>query len=203
MDKSCLVHLLHGCYGRIENILRLLPGHRSLFFERGKEGFALDVIHDDVGGAVFVEAFPDAHHLRNILHLHHLLSLPEEGLHAGFAEALTLGVLRPLQEGGGGGVAAGVALGVELLDGNLPLQVQVIPYVGDAEAALAKHFSYHIVAVEHCAQGEHIAGCRGHPGVKAAVGTGVALNLLHTAQTTVKLHTIRLFSSRFVNRITE
>ena len=186
------MHLLHGGNGRQEDVLCLLPGHGALFLQNGQQGLALDVVHDDVGGAVFVEAFQNPDDLGNVLHLDHLLGLPEEGVDAGLAQLLALDILRPLQIQTHGGIAAGLALGIVLLDGHLSLQIQIKADIGDAEAALAQHFPDYIVAVQHGSQGEGVAGGGRLPGVKAAMRTRVARRLLQTAQTTFKLHSIRL-----------
>ena len=196
------MHLLHGGDGGEENVPGLLPGHGALLLQDGQQRSSFHVIHDDVGGVVLQKALPYPDDFRNTIDLCHLPGLPEEGLHAGDPELFGLLSVPPLQGGAHSGKAADLTAGEVFLDGNFQTQIQIKTNIGDAKAALAQHLAHHIVAIEKIAVGQDIIGSGRFSRVKAAVGTGVALNFFHAAKAAVKLHTNFLFSPCFLHHST-
>ena len=111
----------------------------------GLEGDALDVVHDEIRGIVFVEIAGDGGDVGVADELRQRPGLLLEALGA-VGELLGFGVHghRHRRPDAGGDV-----IGHELLDGHLGVQLGVQGQIGDAEAALAQHPADDVAAVQH------------------------------------------------------
>ena len=111
----------------------------------GLEGDALDVVHDEIRGIVFVEIAGDGGDIGVADELCQRPGLLLEPLRA-VGELLGFGVHghRHRRPDAGGDV-----VGHELLDGHLGVQLGVQGQIGDAEAALAQDAADDIPAVQH------------------------------------------------------
>ena len=166
VDDLQRVHQRHQ-----QRVCLLLVQGSAQTLQVAAQRLALQILHDEVGGAVFLKGAVDPD---NGLQPHELgqgLRLGQELLQA---EAVVLRLFR------GGQLhryrvlaAAHQAGGVVLLDGHAPSGGVVVRDIGDAEAALPQHSAQHISAVENAAgpQGEGVLP-RVRRRVVAAVGAG-------------------------------
>ena len=191
VDDVRLMDILQGLHDGLQQLQQLLRLHGAGAADPLRQGLAMEVLHDDIGGIVLLEAAADMDHRRLILEFGQGPGFPQE-------PGLTGGILLPDL----GGIASDIAghrmvtgdhkAGVVLLDRHRGLQIGIPAQVSDAKAALAQHPAHHILAPEHRAHGElmRLVVLIRRP---AAVLTEGSVGHGHTAGASPLLHVFPLF----------
>ena len=147
MDDAGVVHLVKRVHDRQHELKDCLRLHPAVLFEICRQRIALQIFHDDVGGVVLgkvIAYIDDAVFLREF---GDILRLSEE-LFLAVLEVLALVLVIQRDVIAQRIVAVGVAVGIELLDGDLQLKVQIEADIRDAEAAFADGVAHQIFVVE-------------------------------------------------------
>ena len=176
------VHLLHGGNHRPENLLRSLPVHRPIPEEPGFQGLALHEFHDNIGRTVFLEQVENPHHPGNTIGLDHLPGFLQEHLHSVLpgVKGLLTGIPGQIP---GAGTPAHLPGRIVLLDGDFALQGDIPADIGNAETALAQHPACHVLSGQNGLRRQGVLHVLVLGRVIAAVRTGIALKIFHTAET--------------------
>ena len=136
VQKIVPMHFLQGLAQVQGQMPRLVRGERPRFLQPGLQGGAVQVLHHDVGGAVFAEHVMDVHDMRGA----------ETGDDSRFFQGVVLRAAKVFPVGSRHGDAGTGAHGAhdgrkQFLDGDGPPEFPVRALVRDAEAAFAQHAS--------------------------------------------------------------
>ena len=116
----------------------------SVFRQIGFETHAIDVFHDEVGRAVFLEIVLHRDDIGGALQLGKNFCFLQKPLHAILVFLLhTAGQCHGVTVG----MPCGQCGGHIFFDGDFDFQGQVIPQIGDAKPADAQHFPHQVSAV--------------------------------------------------------
>ena len=135
VQYASLMHLHQPRQQRQQDGLQFLFCQCAAPLERIFQGFSLDILHDNVGGAV---------RLKKMLHLHDVGML-ETGHHPGLVQEPFQSPIKKLLIGGGLWRDGPVLFAYRplrrqvLLDGDRHVQRNIPAQVGDAETAMSQH----------------------------------------------------------------
>ena len=177
VDKPFPVHRRQGPQHRNHHVQRLLRGNfPSLIGNISLEGNALDVVHDEIGGAVFVKI---AGYSRDVGVANEFGQGPGLFLKPLRAVGKVLGPVGGHDGDGGPLQAGGDFSGHKFLDGHFGVQLAVPGQIGDAESPLPQHPPHHVPLVQHGSgpQSDWVFGFIFRQ-VKAAVRAGSLCGLL-------------------------
>ena len=150
------VHLDQRLHDGLEDRQRLGIGDLApLIGQIRLEAHPVDVLHDEIGGVVLLEVILHRDHMGRVLQLGQDLRLIQEAVHAVLVVLLhPPGAcdIVPVR------VPRGNRGGHILLDGDLDLQRQVVPEIGDPEAADPQHLPQHVPSVQQGPQGQSQIG---------------------------------------------
>ena len=180
-----------------EDFLCPFPRQRAGFVQQGFQRLSLGKIHDDVCGIIFPEQLPHPDNAADIIHLCHLSGFPQECVHAVLTQLNRPFVAAPNQKAAGCSGPDHASVGIELLDGNLPVQAEIQAHIRQAESALPQHTAHKIFSVQDRSLPQRVVRL-GLP-VIAAMRAGVTSRFLHAFHAAIDSHAafslFRLFSA--------
>ena len=153
VDNALSVHIGQRFHHRQQQGDKLIGFKTSFGVYVVFQGFAVDIFHNDVGGAVCLEVVQNVYHALLVIKGGDIFGFKQEALNAlGEKTLLAFGDDDLFGYGVG---AVGSARGIKLLYRDALAQHGVQTYVGDAEAAFAENVADEIFVGEH-ASGKHV-----------------------------------------------
>ena len=148
VNQTGIMHFAENIEHRREPFDSLLGGKIAVFLEIFEECFAVDILHDDIGGAVHFKVIACVDDMRLAVELCECARLGEKALHA-FLEGCFHGAVG---QGDLIGIVFGTADGIgsrkELFDCDPDIELLIFSGVGDAEAACAEDIADEVAVTE-------------------------------------------------------